>query len=266
MSLSSFPPSMVAYLLFLAALLGAVFASFAGCAVSRHLSGESVLHGRSRCDSCGETLGLVDLIPIFSYIFLRGRCRRCGAKIPVLCPVTEALTAAAFALLLWRHGLSLWTVGCMVFTVLLLAIALIDLETGIIPNGLLLAGIITFVLFGLLDGGLSRLVQGALGGLTASVPLLILVLIMDKVLKRDSMGGGDIKLFFTAGLYLAWKEALFLLILSCVIGIVFGLALRKRFHDEENPDAFPFGPAIVLAAVVSMLWAQPATAWYLSLF
>lgn len=266
MSLSAFPPSLRAYLLFLAALLGAVFASFAGCAVSRRLSGGSVLHGRSRCDSCGATLGLVDLIPILSYIFLRGRCRRCGEKIPLLCPVTEALTAAAFALLLHRHGLTLWTAGCMIFTVLLLAAALVDLYTGIIPNGLLLAGIIVFILFGLLDGGLTRLGRGALGGLTAAVPLLILVLVMDKLLKRDSMGGGDIKLFFTAGLFLSWQGALFLLITACVLGILFGLALRGKFHDAENPGAFPFGPAIALAAVISMLWAEPVTTWYINLF
>ena len=266
MPLSAFPPSLSAYLLFLAALLGAVFASFVGCAVARHLCGESVLHGRSRCDSCGATLGLADLIPIFSYIFLRGKCRHCGAKIPPLCPITEALTAAAFALLLWRYGLSLWTVGCMILCLLLLAIALVDLETYLIPDKLLLAGIVCFVLFGLLGGGLSRLWQGLLGGLTASVPLLILVLIMDKVLKKDSMGGGDIKLLFVIGLFLSWAEAIFLLITACIIGILLGLTALKNSKDPENPGAFPFGPAIVLAAVISMLWAQPVTTWYLTLF
>ena len=94
----------------------------------------------------------------------------------------------------------------------------------------------------------------------------MLLMKLDKVLKKDSMGGGDIKLLFVIGLFLSWTEAIFLLITACIIGILLGLTALKNSKDPENPGAFPFGPAIVLAAVISMLWAQPVMAWYLNLF
>lgn len=266
MFLSELTFGLAAYILALAALLGAVLASFTGCAVARKLAGEDFLHGRSRCDACGHPLSAAELVPVFSWLFLRGRCRWCGAAIPARCPVTEALTAAAFCAILWRQGLTLQALESLIFTVLLLAVALTDWGTGFIPDGLLAAAIANFVLFTAVTGGVSALGRGLLGGLAASVPLLAVVLVMDKVLGRESMGGGDIKLFFTAGLYLSWREALFLLISACLLGIALSLLTRRTTGDPDNPGAFPFGPAIALAAVISLLWGAPVTAWYLRLF
>ena len=260
-------PGLRAYLLFLAALLGLAFGSFAGCAASRLAAGESFVRGRSRCDACGHVLGPLDLVPVLSWLFLRGRCRYCGAKIPAACPVTELLSAAAFAALVWRYGLTLRTLESLVLTVLLLILALVDWETGLIPDRLLLAAGANFVLFAGLTGRFeTALVQGLWGGLALAGPLLALVLVMDKVLGRESMGGGDIKLFFVVGLYFSWREALFILITACALGIALALLTRKTTGDPENPRAFPFGPAIAAAAVVSLLAAEPVMAWYLGLF
>jgi len=138
--LFSVAPLVVIECLALAALLGAVLASFVGCAVARSLAGQSFLTGRSRCDSCGHVLGPFELVPIFSWLRQKGRCRWCGAKIPARCPITEGLTAAAFGAFVWRYGVSLQTLEYLIFTLILLAVALVDWDTGFIPDGLLLAG------------------------------------------------------------------------------------------------------------------------------
>ena len=254
------------YMLLLSAALGAVLASFFGCAVQRTCSDRSFTHGRSHCDSCGHTLGVLDLIPVLSWLCLRGRCRYCGAKIPAWGTVTEAMTAAAFAALVWCYGLTLQTLQYLVFAAILLLISLTDWQTGLIPDRFQLAGIASFVLFAALRGGWRMVLAGVGSGLLVAVPMLVLTLIMDRVLGRESMGGGDLKLFFVAGLYLPCQQLLVFVIFACVAGIVLALATQKTTNDPDNPNAYPFGPAIALAAVVCLVFGQSVVEWYLGLF
>lgn len=259
-------PGLSVYLLIFAALLGSVWASFSGCAASRMKNGESFLKGRSHCDSCGHVLKPLDLVPIFSWLFAKGRCRYCKAKIPASCPVTEALGAASFVLILWRYGLTLLGLRNLIFTAILILISLIDWETGLIPDSLILASLASFLLFTGFISGWHGIWTGLVGGLMLGVPLLLLVLLIDRVLKRESMGGGDLKLFFAVGLYFPWRELLLVVILSCITGLLLALLTRKTTGDPENPKAFPFAPSIALAAVASLLWAGPIVNWYLNLF
>ena len=260
---------LMAYLLFLTAVLGAVMGSFGACMAWRMAAAEDFLRGRSHCDSCGHVLGARDLVPVFSWLFLKGRCRWCGDKISPRAPFTELLCAAGFVGVLLGYGISLETVQFLILTVMLLVIALVDYDTGIIPDRLLLVIFIDWLVFlpFLKDGNfLQNAGYGLLGGLTAAVPLLLLSLIMDRLLKRDSMGGGDIKLFFVTGLFFSWQAVLFLLILSCILGIVFALVTGKTTGDEDNPKAFPFGPAIAAGVYISLLAAEPVVGAYLGMF
>ncbi|MEY8354662.1 prepilin peptidase [Lachnospiraceae bacterium 54-53] len=264
-----FSPAIITYTLFLTALLGASSGSFAACMAARIVSGEDFLRGRSHCDRCGHVLTGRDLIPIVSWFLLKGKCRWCGERVSVRCPITEILCAAAFAGLVLRYDISLQTLQYLILTVLLLTAALVDYDSGVIPNGLLLAMIVDWLAFTpFLNGGgfVQNLAYGLAGGLIASVPLLLLSLLMDLVLKKESMGGGDIKLFFAAGLFFSWRGVLFLIILSCILGIVFALATRKTTGNEENPKAFPFGPAIAAGVYVSLLAAEPLMDMYFNLF
>lgn len=262
-------PAMKAYFLIVTAALGLVMGSFTACMAWRIARGEDFVRGRSHCDSCGHVLGGRDLIPVLSWIVLRGRCRYCGAKISAACPLTELLTAAAFVAVVLCRGFTLAAAELLVLTVLLLAIALVDLDTGLIPDRLLLAVFLNFVVFAGLNGGAywSVIGQGLLSGLTVAGPLLVLVLIMDRVLKKESMGGGDLKLFYVIGLYFDWKCNLFNVMLACVLGIVFTLVFSKvRTGDGENPRAFPFGPSIAAASYVTALVGERVVDWYLRLF
>lgn len=262
-------PALTIYILTVTVILGLVMGSFAACAADRIAAGDSFLRGRSHCGACGHVLAPRDLVPLISWLALKGKCRYCGAEIPARCPLTELLCAAAFVGVVLRYDVTLLTAQYLILTVLLLIIALVDYDTGLIPNELLAAILVDFLVFSpfVKMGGIWRVYgRGLLSGFAAAGPLLLLVLIMDRMLQRESMGGGDIKLFFIAGMFFSWQCVLYLLILSCLFGIAFALISRKTTGDPENPKAFPFGPGIAAGVYVSLLSAQPAVAAYLRLF
>lgn len=264
-----FTPALTIYILIITIILGLVMGSFSACVADRIVSGDSFLRGRSHCDTCGHVLGARDLVPVISWLILKGKCRYCGTEISVRCPLTELICAAAFVGVVLRYDVTLVAAQYLILTVLLLIIALVDYDTGLIPNGLLAAILVDFLVFTpfVKMGGIWKVyARGLLSGLAGAGPLLLLVLIMDRILQRESMGGGDIKLFFVTGMFFPWQCVLFLLILSCIFGIVFALISQKTTGDPENPKAFPFGPAIAAGVYVSVLAAQPAVAAYLNLF
>lgn len=252
------PLAAALYLLFLAFVCGACAGSFVNCAALRHVTGEKFSRGRSHCPKCGHVLGVLDLFPIVSWVFLRGKCRYCGAEVSKRYPFTEVLSALAWVTTAAVFGLSFKTLQlCLLFSILL-AVALIDLDTLEIPNGLLLGGLLLWLIGLIFDR--SGWLSGLLSGLAIGGALLVISLVMDKVLGRESMGGGDIKLFALLGLFTGPWIGLLLVILSCLTGLVF--AWMKR----SNGDPFPFGPAIALAAWPALLIGPQVVSWYLGLF
>lgn len=251
--------ALTAYILILAAVLGAVAASFITCLAGRFVAHESILKGRSHCDSCGHVLGPADLIPIFSYLFLRGKCRYCHKKIPVRALITEILSSIVFIVIILRLGLSFDALRAMILYCILLALSLIDLDSFTIPDRFILAAIVLWALFLPLihEPISSQLKSGLSGGAILAVSVLIISMIMDKILGRESMGGGDIKLLFVMGLYLGLAGGLLALILACLIGLIFIAAVKKK--------KIPFGPSISAAFMIVLLFGSPVISWYLSL-
>ena len=280
------------YISTIAFILGAVFGSFTDCMAYRIMNGESVLKGRSHCDVCGHVLGARDLVPIFSWLFSHGKCRYCDARISAESTITELLMGICFVITVTRFGLSFEALRILVLLVIFFALSIIDLHTLEIPDRFHIAILITyFITLPLVawqkTTGYSRVslwtlmtVQNSMniesqtagsttftetllhmllpGLLTAALiggGMLLISLIMDKVLGKESMGGGDIKLFFMTGLYLGPAGALLGLILSCVLGLVFAAASRRR--------KIPFGPAISLSAMLVLLWGRPVIEWYM---
>ena len=268
MLLYELTPALTAYLLFLTVVLGTVMGSFAACTAWRIAVGEDFLRGRSHCDECGHVLTAKELVPVVSWLVQRGKCRWCGTKISARCPVTELLCAAAFVGIVLQYGITLQTLQYLILTVLLLMVALVDYD-GLIPNGLLLAIVIDWAVFTpFLNGGafLQNVGSGLMSGLAASVPLLLLTLLMDRALRQESMGGGDIKFFFAASLFFAIQGILFLMLVSSVLGLLFAALTKKTAGDPENSKAFPFGPAIAAGVYLSLLAAETAVEYYVNLF
>lgn len=257
------------YILVVAFVVGLVMGSFINCVAWRIAHGEDFIHGRSHCATCGHTLSPLELIPVVSFLLQKGKSRCCQEKISLRYPISEVLTGFVFVGVVLKFGVSLNSLMFMVLAIILLGVALVDLETGIIPDGFILIGIINFILFTCFKGGtiISTLVNGVLSGIAIAVPILFLALVMDRVLKKESMGGGDIKLFFMVGLYFSIQSNVLLVLLSCIFGIIFTYVFQSvRVGDEENPMAFPFGPSIALAAVVSVFVAEKIVQWYLGFF
>lgn len=268
----------------IAAIFGAVFGSFFNCMAWRIVHGESVLHGRSHCASCGHPLGPADLVPIFSYLALKGRCRYCGQKIAPRYAIVEGISAGGFALTVLRFGLSARTPVVLAAFCLLLTLSLVDLDSYLIPDRFLVALALLWALAlpglsrerpffyeaedgsaGLLSGGLLGLqglgaayLHGVLGGLILGGGMLLVSLLFDRLTGKESLGGGDIKLFFCAGLFLGPGVGLLCLFLSSIIGLVFA-AVRRG-------GRIPFGPAISLSFFLCLLWGRDLVSAYLALF
>jgi leader peptidase (prepilin peptidase)/N-methyltransferase len=252
------------YFLVLAAMLGAVCGSAFTCMGDRLSEHVSWIHGRSHCDACGHVLKARDLIPVFSYLFSKGKCRYCGTKLSPKYLVTEILMALVFVLTIVHYGgldvlmVRDWGLACA-----LLALAIVDLNTYEIPDGFHLFLIGWWIVFTLIEGSgkgnLGELfVQGLLGGAVIAGFVLIISLIMDRVLKKESMGGGDIKLLFGTGLYLGVPGGLLSLITACIAGLLFVLTLKR--------NRIPFGPSISLACILTILFGSGIINWYLGLF
>jgi len=232
-------PLVVAYALFIAALLGLVMGSFINCWAWRYMNGESVLKGRSHCTSCGHELGLRDLVPVFSWLVSGGKCRYCGERVSARYPATELVCAIVFVAIVTVYGLTLQTVELLAFAGILLFLSLTDLDGYLIPNGCIISAIVIRVVylgvtFALGETTTDQIIYYAASGIGIGIALVIVVLIADFVFGRSSMGGGDLKLYFVAGLYFGWQQCLLLVILSCLFGIIVALTGRREPARAET--------------------------------
>ena len=258
MSIFEYRPALV-YCIAVAAMLGAAAGSFLNCAAWRIVRGESFTRGRSRCPACGHALGAAELVPVVSWLVQKGRCKWCGQKISIRYPLTELGFALVTVLCLLRFGLTALCLRNFVFLCCLFLLTLTDLEDMIIPDGCHIAAAaawlaaLPFTFTGWGDVLKSVLAAVAFGG-----GLLAVSLVMDRLLGRDTLGGGDIKLFAVVGLYLGFIGSLFALMLACVVG----LALQGLLRRKGGERAFPFGPSIALAAAAMLLYGEPLVRWY----
>ncbi|NLD20520.1 MAG: prepilin peptidase [Clostridiales bacterium] len=225
----------------------------------RIVHSENVMKGRSHCAVCGHQLATSDLIPIVSYLALRGKCRYCGEKISPRYVVVEIMLALAFILALWQLGITVEALELCVLSCILLALSLVDLEIYQIPNRFIIAGIVWWAVLIPFRGSVTySLLSGLVGGVAIGGVMLLLTFVFDKITGKEGLGGGDIKLFFMTGLFLGPLTGLLNLIIACIVGIGFSLFMKKK--------KIPFGPAISMAVYISMLAGPGVVEWYLSLF
>lgn len=257
-------PFLSAYVLIISAALGSVMGSFITCMADRISAGEDWKHGRSHCDVCHHELHALDLIPIFSYLIHKGKCRYCGTKLSSKYFWTEVGMAVLFMLVTWHyHTLTFLIVRDWGLISVLLGISIVDMKTYTIPDGMILAGIIIWlmgVIYTALVHGdwVHMAVDGLLGGVLIAGSLLLLSLIMDHILGKESLGGGDIKLLFMTSLYTGALEGLFSLMLACITGLVFVVLLKR--------NKIPFGPSISIAACITLFTGTYVVQWYTGLF
>lgn len=252
------------YCCVLAGIFGAVLGSFLNCAAWRIAHGESFVKGRSHCTSCGHVLGFPDLVPVFSWLLLGGKCRYCKTKISPRYMLTELFFAAVSVLSLMRFDLSGEYVRNMILACCLFCLSLVDLEIFEIPNGcVLLPAIAWAAAVPFMDMSKTDVLVHVISGAGYGIGMLILVLIFDKILGRETMGGGDLKLFALMGLYLGVAASLFALFFSCILGLLMGAVQNRYGKGKSTP--IPFGPAIALAFYAMLLYGDGLVSWYLGM-
>jgi leader peptidase (prepilin peptidase) / N-methyltransferase len=241
-----------AILVFLIALVLGSFATALSWRAARDISWVS---GRSRCPSCSTKLGVLDLVPVFSWLILRGKCRHCGKPIGARYPLTELAVVAGCLGVFAVYGLTIQAFIIMAAIPFLVALLVVDMEQMILPDDLqaVLAG-----LGALFAASAVYLEQGSKGELLAMhaaglVLFPALVWIAGRAVsilkKKDALGFGDVKFFAVAGLWLGAIWLPWFMIIAGVFGLTGGLFWRLRREDRR----FPFGPALILAFYACLL-------------
>lgn len=245
-------------------MVGLLLGSFFNVCIYRIPREESIVFPASHCTSCGTQLKWKDLIPVFSFILLGGRCRYCGEKISIKYPLVELFVALMYLILALIFGMSSSFFVYAFLSSLLIIASIIDLEFQIIPNGLVIIGIIVGLVFSLI--GLSVHIEDALiGMLVGGGTFLLVALLAQLILKKEGMGGGDIKLMAMIGLFIGWRLTILSILLSIYSGgLIGGLLLLLRI--KKRSDAIPYGPFIALGTFLSILYGNQLINWYVQTF
>ena len=254
----------VALRVLIALPFGLAFGSFLTVAIHRIPAGESLVHPRSRCPSCGTTLRNVDNIPVVSWLVLRGRCHACGAKIGVVYPLTELACGGLFVAVALRFEDPWAAVLLAPFLAFLVALSVIDIRTKKIPNRLVYPATVAAALFIVvadLAGGELNAVQGGIGFLAYGLGLLIVALISPK-----GMGMGDVKLAALIGLVLGSLGLRFVAV-AAGVGILLGGvgAIVALVAGASRKTGIPFGPFLAAGAAISVFFGGAIADAYLRL-
>jgi leader peptidase (prepilin peptidase)/N-methyltransferase len=252
-------------------IFGAIVGSFLNVCIYRIPQGLSIVRPASRCQSCGIPIKFYDNIPIVSYLILLGKCRSCGVKLSVRYPLVELLNAVLYLAVFNRFGASSPWILLAYFTFVsaLIVIFFIDIDHQIIPDGITLPGILIAIIagstvlpdpFSVMDllGWRSSLI----GCLAGGGSFYLIAVTGRLILKKDAMGGGDIKMMAMVGGVLGWKGVFLTTFMGSLLGSVVGISLIM-LKGKEWGSRIPFGPYLAAGALVSLFYGQDIVMWYL---
>jgi len=230
-------------------IIGTIFGSFYNVVGYRLPLKESLMFPSSHCPNCNHKLGATELIPIFSYLFLGGKCKKCKDKISIIYPLFELCSGLLFMLSYLVFGLTLECLLSITFISMILIIIISDFRYMIINDSVL----IVFSLFILIEKffieGISGVGESLINGIIAFGIMLLIKFIGDFIFKKESMGGGDVKLMFVFGLVLGYINSVISIFIASIIGLPISLILLKKNSNHE----VPFGPYLGIAAIILLL-------------
>lgn len=254
---------------------GSAIGSFLNVVVYRLPAGLSILWPPSRCPKCLNRLRLYENVPVFGWLWLRGRCNHCRSPISVRYPLVEAATGLLFLLIFWQFGVSVQTLGLWAFFSWLLALSLIDCDTMTLPNSLTRSGLVAGLVFQVAKGwwptfspidSVNNLVLGGILGAVVGLWLFDIIGFAGSIaFGQNAMGAGDTKLAALMGAWLGWKYLLIAGFIACVAGaFAGGGAIAIGLLDRRQP--MPFGPFLAIGAAITALWGEAILSTYLQLF
>ncbi len=239
--------------------LGAAVGSFLNVCIYRLPRKESIIQPGSYCPRCKHKIAWYDNIPFLSYIFLKGRCRRCGGRISLRYFLVELITAGLFLLLFYYFGLSLffWIYAALCSS--LIVASFIDIDIREIPDEISLGGIVIGLILSIIFPQLQEtslrhlaVFRSFLGILAGGGGIYITGLIGNAIFRKESMGGGDVKLMAMVGAFIGWKLALLTFFIAPFFGAAVGIVLKIR----KGESLIPYGPFLSLGALISIIWGE----------
>ena len=240
---------MTIYYAFCFFLFGTVLGSFYNVVGYRLPKGESLLYPSSHCTNCNHKLMPWELVPIFSFLFLGGKCSKCKQKISWFYPIFETVSGLLFMLAFLIFGFSYELLIALTFISLILIITISDYNFMIISDEVLIFFAIVLVIEIFFIYGYKILLYRIMSAIIASFIMFLLKKLGDFLFKKESMGGGDIKLLAIHGLVLGWTLALISIFVGAIVGLPFALLICSRKKDH----ILPFGPFISVATLIMFL-------------
>ncbi len=248
-------PDIILYIIIF--LFGIVVGSFLNVCIFRIPNKEDIVKTGSHCMSCGYRLKWYDMVPVISFLILRGKCRKCGAKLSVQYPLIEAANGILYVLIVWTGGLGIESLLYCLLASALLVLSVIDFRTYEIPFGINL-----FILaLGLIRVGTDY--QNFLTYLIGLLSVSAFLAVLYYATGGRAIGGGDVKLMAACGLLLGWKLIILAFLSGCIFGAVIHV-IRMRISGESHVLAM--GPYLSMGVLVAALWGEKMLTWYLAQF
>ena len=244
-------------------MIGACFGSFANVIIYRLPKDESVL-GRSQCQKCGSKIRWYYNIPLFSYFFLKGQCADCHQKFSIRYPVVELIMAIMFVAVIYFYDVTWTSLEYLIFVFGLITASFIDYDHMILPDEFTLGGL-AIGLVGALVNPERSFMDAFLGVLFGGGVLWVIAYVYFVLTGREGLGGGDIKLLAWIGALLGWRSIPFVILSASVAGSVVGLFISRR-NKEGLKTMIPFGPFLVLGALLYVFGLKSVGLWYIDLF
>jgi leader peptidase (prepilin peptidase) / N-methyltransferase len=244
-------------------LMGLCIGSFLNVCIYRLPESKSIVHPRSMCPNCDTLIPFYDNIPLFSYLWLKGQCRRCKVKISMRYPMVELLGGLVALGTYLRFGLTIETLIYYVFIAALLVVTFIDLDHRIIPDVITLPGIpICFAASFALPAITYK--DALLGILVGGGSLFLVAWVYTLLTKKEGMGGGDIKLLAMMGAIVGWQGVLFTIFVASLVGTLAGFAVMLQSRKGMKL-AVPFGPFLSIGSITYIFFGTELVTWYLNL-
>ncbi len=245
---------METYYLIMFFVFGAVMGSFYHVVATRLSNDESIISPPSHCPKCNHRLKWYENIPIISYMIQKGKCRNCHSKIPISYWIVELATGLLFSVCFHSFGFSLKLIISLIFVSSLITVIVSDIEYMIILDEVLMFStvlimVVYFIGNGFSQNGLMASLKSFYSGVGAFLIMYAVKILGDKMFKKESLGGGDIKLMFLFGLVLGIPMSVCTIFLATFIA--FPIALFILLSDKEN--VIPFGPFLSMAAILILV-------------
>lgn len=240
-------------------IIGSVVGSFLNVCIYRLPKGRSIIVPGSHCPNCGAKIHWFDNIPIFSYIFLRGKARCCKLRISLRYFIVEILTASLFLVLFVYFGLDIKFIAYCIMVSGLIVATFVDFEIQEIPDEISIGGIVVGVILSAIfpdilneTSRLNSFVNSLLGALAGGGMIYIMGLLGEFAFKKEAMGGGDVKLLAMIGSFIGWKLVILTFFLAPFFGSIVGVVLKIK----QGKDIIPYGPYLSLAAIISIFFGN----------